>query len=81
MTSEEKNDTKNNYVCPPLKPYKPTRTSTTKVFTDLLPEEVFKILISDLDEKNSTYTCTPKRWRLNYCKKKTYATSLDEEDL
>jgi hypothetical protein len=24
---------------------------------------------------------TPKKWRINYCKKKTFASSLDEEDL
>jgi hypothetical protein len=42
---------------------------------------VFRCLIQELDERNSTYQVSPTKWRINYTKKKTFASSLDEEDL
>lgn len=42
-------------VNPKLKPYNKVKTSTTEIFTNYLPEKIFKCLISELDEKNTTY--------------------------
>ena len=79
LTVEEQNDP--TIVSPPLKGYEPFKSSTTNLFTDFQPEEVFKILIDELEDKNTTYQVSPSRWRINYTKKKTFVSSLDEEDL
>lgn len=79
MTTDEQNDPFT--VSPDLKPYNAIKSSTTSIFTDFLPEEVFRCLINELEDKNTTYKVSPQRWRINYTKKKTFASSLDEEEL
>ena len=79
LTVDEQNDP--SIVSPKLKAYKAVKSSTTSLLTDFQPEEVFKVLINELDDKNTTYSVSPQRWRINYTKKKTFASSLDEEDL
>jgi serine/threonine protein kinase len=48
MTAEEKADSYT--VSPPLKPYGEVKKCTTTLYTDLLPEEVFRCLIKELDD-------------------------------
>jgi len=76
LTAEEK---ANPYVVSPkLEPYSEVKRTTTTVYTDLSPEDIFGCIVKELDDG---YSVTPKRWRINYCKKRTFASSLDEEDL
>lgn len=76
MTAEEKADPWT--VSPPLKSVSEVKKCTTLFYTDLLPEQVFQCLNKEL---GNDYQVTEKRWRVNYTKKKTFASSLDEEDL
>ena len=48
MTAEEKAD--QYTVAPDLKPYSEVKKCTTTFYTDLLPEEVFRCLIKELDD-------------------------------
>ena len=48
MTAEEKADPYT--VAPDLKPYSEVKKCTTTFYTDLLPEEVFRCLIKELDD-------------------------------
>jgi len=53
LTIDEQNDP--TIVSPKLKAYKAYKKSTTSLFTDFQPEDVFKVLINELEDKNTTY--------------------------
>lgn len=79
MTEEERNDP--DTVSPVLLPYDKIKQSTTTIFTDFLPEQIFKCMITELEDKNTTFKVKPTAWRINYTKKRTYAASLDEDSM
>lgn len=62
-------------------PYNKIKASTTSIMTNYSSEEIFRCLVGELDDKNVTYKVKPTAWRINYCKQRIFASSLDEENL
>ena len=79
LTEEESKD--ETLINPKLQPYTQYKNCTTEIFTSLLPEQVLACILKSLEDKDKSFNVSKTKWRINYTKKRTFAGSLDEDDL
>ena len=79
LTEQERANPK--VVSPALKAHTASKNSNASIFTDFPPEEVFRCLIKQIYDENTTYNAGPNKWRFSYTMTKMFAGSLDEEEL